>query len=120
MVFEEIKLNKDFDKFLKESPEFRIRTRELLPQLFMDFSPATKPEDAAELKQIVRRQGMLTKYEHMIDPIKPSEEKIKSFFEKARQLLKTVNPQKYNDNFINFDDYQLVKQFDRIYRELKK
>jgi hypothetical protein len=120
MVFEEIKLNKNFDKFLKESSEFRIRMRELLPQLFMDFSPATKPEDAAELKEIVRRQGRLMKYEHMIDPIKPSEEKIKSFFEKARQLLKTVNPQKYNDNFINFDDYQLVKQFDRIYRELKK
>ena len=118
-VFEEIKLNKDFDKFLKESPKFRIRMREALPQLFMDFSPATKPEDTAELKSIVGSQGMLRNYEYMIDPRKPSAEKIKSFFEKARQLLKTANLQKYEDNFANLDDYQLVKQFDRIYRELK-
>jgi len=118
-VFEEIKLDKDFDKFLKESPKFRIRMREALPQLLMDFSPATKPEDAAELKYIVGSQGMLRNYEYMIDPRKPSEEKIKSFFEKARQLLKTANLQKYEDNFANLDDYQLVKQFDTIYRELK-
>jgi len=118
-VFEEIKLNKDFDKFLKESPKFRIRMREALPQLFMDFLPATKPEDTAELKYIAGSQGMLRNYEYMIDPQKPSEEKIKSFFEKTRQLLKTANLQKYDDNFANLDDYQLVKQFDRIYRELK-
>ncbi len=118
-AFEEIKLDKDFDKFLKESPKFRIRMREALPQLFIDFLPATKPEDTAELKYIVGGQGMLRNYEYMIDPRKPSEEKIKSFFEKARQLLKTVNPQKYDDNFAKLDDYQLVKQFDRIYRELK-
>lgn len=118
-AFEEIKLNKDFDKFLKESPKFRIRMREAIPQLFIDFSPATKPEDAAELKHMVGSQGMLRNYEDMIDPRKPSEDKIKSFFEKARQSLKTVNPQKYDDSFAKLDDYQLVKQFDRIYRELK-
>lgn len=118
-AFEEIKLNKDFDKFLKESPKFRIRMREAIPQLFMDFSPETKPEDTAELKHMVGSQGMLRNYEYMIDPRKPSEEKIKSFFEKARQSLKTINPQKYDDSFAKLDDYQLVKQFDRIYRELK-
>jgi hypothetical protein len=119
VVFEEIKINKDFDKFLKESPRFRIRMREAIPQLFIDFSPITKPEDLLELKYIVGRQDMLRNYEYIINPRKPSEENIKSFFEKARELLKAVNPQKYEDSFAKLDDYQLVKQFGRIYEELK-
>jgi hypothetical protein len=119
VVFEELKFRKDFNNFLKENSEFRIRMREVLPQLFIDFSPTTKPEDMAELKYLVGDQRMLSLYKHMIDPRKPSEEKIRSFFEKARQSLKTVNPQKYDDSFAKLDDYQLIKQFDRIYRELK-
>lgn len=119
MVFEELKFSNDWDKFLKESSEFRVRMREVLPQLFMGFSPATKPEDMAELKHLIRSQRMLSHYEYMIDPRKPSEEKIKSFFEKARQLLKDVNPQKYDKNIARLDDYKLVKQFDRIERELR-
>lgn len=119
MAFEEIKLDNGFSKLLKDSPKFRIRMREVLPKLFIDFSPTTKPEDAAELKYIIGSQSMLRNYEYMIDPQKLSENEIKSFFEKARQLLKTANPQKYNDNFTKLDDYQLVKQFDKIYRELE-
>jgi len=118
-AFEELKLNKDWDKFLKESPKFRVRMRETLPQLFIDFSPTTKPEDAAELKHLVSSQRMLSRFEHMIDPRKPTEERIKGFFEKARQQLRAVNPQRYDENYAGVDDYQLVKQFDRIYRELK-
>lgn len=94
--------------------------RESLPQLFVDFSPATKPEDTAELKHLVGSQRMLSRYEYMIDPRKPSEDKIKSFFEKARQSLRTINPQKYDEGFAKLDDYQLVKQFDRIDRELRR
>ena len=118
-AFEELKIHKDFNNFLKESPKFRVRMRELLPQLFVDFSPATKPEDAAELKYLVRCQGKLSRYKYMIDPRKLSEEKIKSFFEKARQFLRAINPQKYDEGFAGLDDYQLVKQFDRIDRELR-
>jgi hypothetical protein len=117
-VFEEIKTNKDFDEFLKESPKFRMRMREILPQLFTDFSPLTKSEDAAELKYLARNQGMLNRYEHMVDPQKPSEEKIKSFFEKARQSLRAIDSQGYDENFAKLDDYQLVKQFNKIHREL--
>ncbi len=118
-AFEELKLNKDWDKFLKESPKFRVRMREALPQLFFDFSPATKLEDTAELKYLVGSQRMLSRYEYMIDPRKPSEEKIRSFFEKVRQQLRTVNPQKYDESYAGVDDYQLIKQFDRIDSELR-
>lgn len=118
-AFEELKLRKDFYNFLKESPKFKVRMRECLPQLFIGFSPATKPEDAAELKYLVGSQRMLKRYEYMIDPRKPSEEKIRSFFEKARQSLRAINPQKYDESFARFDDYQLVKQFDRIDREIR-
>lgn len=45
--------------------------------------------------------------------------KIKSFFEKAQQPLRTINPQKYDESIAGLDDYQLVKQFDRIDREIR-
>jgi len=119
IVFEEIKPHKDFYNFLKESPKFRVRMRECLPQLFIDFSPTTKPEDMAELKHLVENQRMLNRYKYLIDPREPSEEKIKSFFKQVRQSLREINPQKYDESIVGLNDYQLIKQFNKINEELK-
>ena len=118
-MFEEIKPHKDFYNFLKESPKFRVRMRECLPQLFIDFSPTTKPEDMAELKHLVENQRMLNRYKYLIDPREPSEEKIKSFFKQVRQSLREINPQKYDESIVGLNDYQLIKQFNKINEELK-
>lgn len=118
MAFEELKSVRGWEEFLKKGSEFRARMREVLPQLFIDFSPITKPEDTAELKYLANQTG-LKKYDHLIDPRNPSEEKIKKFFDTARQKLREINPQKYDESFAGFDDYQLVKRFDKISRELK-
>lgn len=104
---------------MKTSPKFRIRMRELLPQLFVDFLPGTKSEDTLELKYLIMSQIMLSNYGYMIDPRKPSEERIKSFFEKARQQLRVLNSQKYEENYAGFSDYEVIKQYDKIYEELK-
>ncbi len=118
-AFEEIKFHKDYEKFVKESPKFRARMREVIPQLFLDFSPGTKPEDATELKYLIGRSRMLSRYESLIDPRNPSEGKINGFFERARQSLRVVNPQRYDEVVANLDDYQLVKQYDILERELR-
>jgi hypothetical protein len=55
----------------------------------------------------------------MIDPRKPSEERINGFFDKARQALRVINPEKYEELVANLDNYQLIKQYDRLDRELK-
>ncbi len=118
-VFDQIKTHKDYDKLIKESPKFRAKMREAVPQLFLDFSPGTKAEDAAELKHLAGKSRLLSRYESMIDPRKPSEERINGFFEKARQALRAVNPEKYDASMANLDNYQLIKQYDRLDRELR-
>lgn len=118
-VFDQIKSHKDYEKLIKESPKFRAKMREAVPQLFLDFSPGTKPEDATELKYLAGKSRLLSRYESMIDPRKPSEERINGFFEKARQALRVVNPEKYDELVGNLDNYQLIKQYDRLDRELK-
>jgi hypothetical protein len=118
-VFDQIKTHKDYDKLIKESPKFRAKMREAVPQLFLDFSPGTKPEDAMELKHLAGKSRLLSRYESMIDSRKPSEERINGFFEKARQALRAVNPKKYDASMANLDNYQLIKQYDRLDRELR-
>jgi hypothetical protein len=113
-----LKLHEDWNKLLKESPEFRVRMREVLPQLFMGFSPGENPEDAKELRFLVDRQRMLSSYGRMLVGTL-SEEKLKSLFEKVRQQLRAVNTQKYDKDYAEVDDYQLIKQFDKIDQELK-
>ncbi len=119
MAFEVMKSDKDFEKFLKESPKFRIRMREAMPKLFFDFSPGTKPEDALELQFMVSRSQKLDRFESMIDPNNPSESRINKFFEKVRQLLQATNPEKFETIAAGLDNYQMIKQFDRLEKELK-
>lgn len=118
-VFDQIKSHKDYERFFKESPKFRTRMREAVPQLFLDFSPGTKPEDATELKYLVGKSRLLSRYEMMIDPRKPSEERINGVFEKARQALRIINPEKYDASVASLDNYQLIKQYDKLDKELR-
>ena len=90
-----------------------------MPELFFDFSPGTKEEDATELKYLLSKSPILSHYEYIVDTRNPSEEKIKGVFEKIRQSLKTINAQKYDDLVANVDDYQLVKEYETFYSALK-
>lgn len=116
VAFEELKLNRDWEKLLKESPQFRVRMREVLPRLFVDFSPATKTEDTEELFYLMENSYLLRNEKNRIEK---TEEKLKDYFTKKREFLRSINPQKYDEGFAGLDDYQLVKQFDRIDRELR-
>lgn len=119
-VFEEIKLNKNFTEFLNNSPKFRIRTREIFPQLLGDFSPITKPADTAELKFLLGNQRMLSRYNYLINPKTLSVEKLDLFFQEIRKFLKQANPQRYDTDYINLDNYALIKHFDEIYNQADK
>lgn len=118
-VFDQIKFHQDYEKLIKESPKFRAKMREAVPQLFLDFSPGTKPEDAKELKYLAGKSRLLSRFESMIDPRKPSQERINGFFEKARQALRAVNLAQYDQLVANLDNYQLIKQYDKLDRELR-
>lgn len=119
IVFEEIKLHKDFEKFMKDSPKFRARMREVIPELFVGFSPEIKTEDMQELRYLIGNSRLLARYERMIYPEKPSPEKIKSMFEKVRQSLRDIDPSRYEELVAGLDDYQLIKQYDSLDKRLR-
>ncbi|OGH13326.1 MAG: hypothetical protein A2687_05065 [Candidatus Levybacteria bacterium RIFCSPHIGHO2_01_FULL_38_26] len=122
MVFEEIKTHPDFERLMNESPRFRIRMREVLPRLFVGFSPTSKLEDALELEYLIDRSNLL-RQSNFISRYsgKPADEtRAKSFFENTRQTLQSINPQKFEEIAAGLDDYQLVKQYDILYGDLKQ
>ncbi len=116
MTFEELKLSEDWDKFLKESPKFRVRMREALPRLFMDFSPATKQEDLNELLSLVGKSGQLRNWKNRVGE---TEDSISNFFLSARNQLAKINSENYQKLYANIDDYQLIKNYDQFVYELK-
>ncbi|MFA6097927.1 MAG: hypothetical protein WCV50_03960 [Patescibacteria group bacterium] len=118
LVYDELKQRPDFENFFKESPRFRVRMREVIPQLFAGFLPWAKPEDALEMRHLFKESSHLRNYEILI-PRNPSEENIKSLFDKARETLRTANPARYDEVAGGLDDYQMIKRFDRLYGELK-
>lgn len=119
-IYNELKSNKDFDTLIKKSPSFRVRMREVLPQLFTPFSPTTQQEDTLELKYLVTHSQLLSPYKHILFDTTLSEEKIREFFGKAQQQLKAINPQKYDGTTIaRLDDYHLVKLYDKLANALR-
>ncbi len=119
LVFEEIKSHKDFDKFFKESAKFRLRMREVLPQLFVDFSPGTIKEDALELGELIRNSNKLSDLYSHVNFKNLSEEKVNSIFDKIRESLRGINQIKYDELVLGLDNYQVIKQYDKLYSELK-
>lgn len=119
-TYNELKSHKNFDALIKQSPSFRVRMREILPQLFTPFSPATQQEDALELKYLITHSQLLNPYKYILLDTTLSEEKIREFFEKAKQQLRSINPQKYDGTTIaRLDDYHLVKLYDKLTNALK-
>lgn len=119
-IFEQIRSHKDFDRLVRESPKFRIRMREAVPQLFIDFAPDTKLEDAAELHALVERSNSLRQYARFVDPKRPSKGRIAALYSKAREELQKLNPQLYEERAAGMDDYQLIKEYDKITRAFKQ
>lgn len=119
LAFDELKLNKNFYSFLKESPKFRVRMREVLPQLFIDFSPATKPEDMSELVYLTRNSNCLRAFDRFLDPHHPSEENIKKFFLKAKENLQNLNPDMFGKVAGGLDDYVIIKSYDLLFNQLQ-
>jgi hypothetical protein len=117
-VFEEIKQRPEFEQFLKTSPKFRVRTREVVPPLFIGFSPETKPEDAQELIYLVQQSQYLNRYGHLLNRLQPSADQVTKLFARARQTLAQLNPLQYDTAVSQLENYSIIKNYDKLYREL--
>ncbi len=119
-IFEQIRSHQNFDRLLKESPKFRIRMRETVPQLFIDFTPDVRLEDAAELHALVERSNLLRQHVRFVDPKKPSKDRIAALYAKAREELQKLNPQLYEERAASMDDYRVIKEYDKLARAFKQ
>ncbi|MBI5621470.1 hypothetical protein HY933_01220 [Candidatus Falkowbacteria bacterium] len=118
LVFEELKTRPEFERFLKDSPTFRIRMREILPPLFVDFAPGEKPEDTRELLALIQRSQHLQSSARLVNPNKLSTKDVEAFFGKVRDGLHELNADKFESLTAGMDDYALVKNYDALRRQL--
>lgn len=120
IIFERVQSLPGGDTLIENSPAFRVRMREVAPEILGDFSPSTQPADAAELKHLISSISELSNdFNYYIDTRNLSEEKINKIFERIRQKLRQVNPQKYDETLSTTNDYQLIKEYRKIYSDLR-
>lgn len=119
-IFEHIRSHADFDRLLKESQKFRVRMREAVPELFIDFAPGARTEDAAELRYLIGRAQYLRGYERYVDLQRPSVERIRTLYARAREELKKLNPQRYEETVVGLSDYKVIQEYDKLHRTLKR
>lgn len=104
VVYETLKTRPGFERFCKESPKFRVRLHEAIPELFLDFSPDTKPEDAAELRYLIGRAGGLRTVQSSLER-SVAHKQSAAVFERIRSLLPHAD-------LAGMSDYEMVRNFD--------
>lgn len=103
---------------LQRVPEYRIRMREVLPSLFATFDPTLGHEDAAELKYLLQREPVLERLASRAQP--PFEAAtVATIYAQVRALLHQENPEYYLTTVAQRKDYDLIKNFRLIRRELQ-
>ncbi len=116
-IFEQIKTKPKFKRFWEESARFRVRMREVKPELFDSFSPGTNEADAKELKQLMNNATSLQAGRYL-SPSDMNESKLEEFYARARESLRKKNPELYEKVAAGLDDYEIIKQYNSLYRRL--
>ncbi len=116
-IFEQIKIHPKFEEFMKDSPRLRIRMRETIPELFVDFFPESQEADTRELKYIIDDSRFI-RFGHLFNARQPSEQNANRFFAKARETLRNANLEMYEQVAGSLNDYELVKRYDSLYLQL--
>ena len=114
LVFEQIKTHPKFEEFMKTSPSFRTRMREVLPELLPNFLPGTNEADAEELKHLIDS----SRFRYLFIPPQLNEESVTNFFIKTRETLRNINPEMYKQIADGLDDYELMKRYDALHLQL--
>lgn len=114
-LFKQIKTFPNFEEIINNNPRLRSRVREIMPELFSGFSPASNEADIKELNYLIKYNSRLDSIISLFDKRTLTKETISMFFEKAREKLKNDRPEQYEKNAKNLDDYELIKQFNSFY-----
>lgn len=95
---------------------FRARIREAQPGLFSSFDPVNSPEDATELKHLLKQDAITESLASRIQPGQSDAGIIASVMEQVRSGLKKMNPDLYMAQVASLADYQIAKRI----RDLRK
>ncbi len=115
-ALEALQTRAGFATLIEGSPMFRVRVREVAPEIVGIFSPETRAGDALELKYLVRQSKYLGSHELQMSG-KPSLEEPRKLFEAMRNRLITANPAKYQKDICALDNYEIIRRFDSIFAE---
>jgi len=117
VIFEQIKSDERFEEY-KKVGEFRSRVREVSPHLLPEFSPMARAEDLKELKYLLDYSTIL-ELKDIYRKLKPSGENVNDLLTDLREKLQLKNPDKYDQIAGDLDDYQLVKRYSEIKKEIE-
>lgn len=119
LIVEQIRSRKEFPTFLKESPQFRVRVRELdLPGILPPFSPLERKEDFTELRFLRNRSLKGTGNAIFDYGAEVTAERLASFYQQVRKILANLNREKYWQEVAIMTDYDIVKNFDLLRNKL--
>jgi hypothetical protein len=122
--------------FLEISPSFRIRTREVAPEILGDFDPGVSPADRREFWKLFRDANAHVRWLHCDIPDDWTEskmdksafadnftrERFKSFFHALRNRFVEMakNKEKAAKILDSLSDYELLKRLYRNYLETQR
>ncbi len=89
---------------------FRARMREVQPGMFGSFDPVNSPEDATELKHLLKQDAITESLASRIQPGQSDAGSIASVMEGARNSLRKMNPDVYVARIASLTDYQIAKR----------
>jgi len=107
------------DGALEESPTFRSRVRDIMPELLGEFNPAENPADMRELMHHLSNARHLVKINFPTLRTNASTEELEDFFAKLRERLMGVNPEKAIQVLEGVDDYHLIKDCAKLYQQIR-
>jgi hypothetical protein len=102
-------------------PPFRVRARELRPDILPPFDPVANTSDLEELSHLayncLERQGVAVKCPDFLRPITP--DALERFYANVRAAAGKINPPAADKVLAGVDGYHLVKDFQKIKKTLE-
>lgn len=123
LIFKWLEKNKkdDFHKLLNESAIIRIRYRQLKPDDLPEFDPIHNIADLVELKYFISQNSILSDYNYKFGKwSNPSPQDIQDLLDNITKELRVKNSVKFNSILNNKSSYEILKNYNKFWREMSQ
>lgn len=119
-IYDLIKTRKDYQAILTRNPKFRTRMREAVPEIFKEFDPENNEGDYKEYIDYINNSQYLSRTGGMNKAYGYKSGGITQAIERARRKLETINPTHYQQDVAELEDWQMLRDFDKLHRMMKE